>query len=167
LTDHSIPRAQRQTATASRSLWKLRPFSPADAGQRELGLAYAETAARTGDARQVQEALRLLPGVEQDEHVELRLADLYQRAGDPQRAAALYRSVLRKDPGAEAALVNLGNLYAAADHLEDAMLLWREAVRREPCQAEAARNLRTAFQTRKQTRELTALLESQAGCVLE
>jgi len=167
LTDHSIPRIPSQAVAQSRSLWKLQPFSPADAGQRELGLAYAETAARTGDARQVQEALRLLPDAGQDEQVELRLADLYQRTGNPERAAVLYRSALRKDPGAQAALVNLGNLYAAAGHLDDAVLLWREAVRREPCQAEAARNLRTAYQTRQQTKELTALLESQAGCVVE
>jgi tetratricopeptide (TPR) repeat protein len=168
LTDHGIPRIPSQTAASeSKNLWKLQPFSPADAGRRELGLAYAEIAARTGDARQMKEALRLLPDAGQDAQVELRLADLYQRTGDPQRAAALYRSVLLKEPGTEAALVNLGNLYAAANDLDDAVLLWHEAMRREPCQAEAARNLQTAYQTRKQNRELNALLESQAGCVVD
>jgi Flp pilus assembly protein TadD len=156
-----------QAAADSRGFWKLQPFSAADAGERELGLAYAETAARTGDARQAREALRLLPNAGQDAQVELRLADLYQRAGDPKHAAVLYRSALQKDPGLEAALVNLGKIYAAADDLDDAVTLWREAVRRQPCQAEAAGNLRTAYQARKQTAELTALRRSQAGCVLE
>jgi len=99
--------------------------------------------------------------------VELRLADLYQRTDNPQRAAVLYRSVLQKDPGSEVALVNLGNLYAAANDFDNAILLWREAIRREPCQPEAARNLQTAYRARKQNRELTALLASQTGCVIE
>ena len=167
LTDHSIPRLPSHVATESRNLWKLRPFSAADAGLRELGLAYAETTARTGDMRQLQEALRLLPDAGQDAQVELRLADLYQRTDNPQRAAVLYRSVLQKDPGSEVALVNLGNLYAAANDFDNAILLWREAIRREPCQPEAARNLQTAYRARKQNRELTALLASQTGCVIE
>jgi predicted CXXCH cytochrome family protein len=167
LTDHSIPRLPSETAADSRNLWKLRPFSVADAGQRELGLAYAEVATRTGDRRQMQEALRLLPNAEQDAQVQLRLADLYRRTGDPQRAATLYRSILQKDAGSEAALVNLGNIYAAANDLDDAVLLWREAIRREPCQPEAARNLETAYRARKQNRELADLLASQAGCVIE
>jgi len=167
LTDHSIPRIPSHMATESRNLWRLRPFSAADAGPRELGLAYAETTARTGDMRQLQEALRLLPDAGQDAQVELRLADLYQRTDNPQRAAVLYRSVLQKDPGSEVALVNLGNLYAAANDFDNAILLWREAIRREPCQPEAARNLQTAYRARKQNRELTALLASQTGCVIE
>lgn len=43
--------------------WQLRPFSAADRGTRELGLAYAEAFARTRDARQQAEAVRLLRGV--------------------------------------------------------------------------------------------------------
>jgi tetratricopeptide (TPR) repeat protein len=167
LTDHSIPRIPPKTAKEARNVWKLRPFSPADAGKRELGLAYAEVAARTGDTRQVQEALRLLTDVHGDAQVELRLADLYQRTGNPQRALLLYRSVLQKDPGSEAALVNLGNLYAAVNDLDDAVLLWREAIRREPCQPEAARNLQTAYRARGQNKEISAVLASQTGCVIK
>jgi tetratricopeptide (TPR) repeat protein len=167
LTDHSIPRHPSQVAPASQANWKLQPFLPADAGQRELGLAYAEIAARTGDARQIREALRLLSAAEQDPQMQLRLADLYQRSNDPQRAATLYRSILQKAPASVVALVNLANAYAAAGNLSDAIPLWREALRLQPCQTEAAQNLRTAYQATKQTKELAALAQSQSGCIVE
>ena len=46
LTDHSIPRrASSPESLPPRDVWKLQPFSKADAGARELGLAYAEISA--------------------------------------------------------------------------------------------------------------------------
>lgn len=59
--DHRIVRPGRAPVPATD--WQLRPFSAADRGPRELGLAYAEAFARTRDARQQAEAVRLLRGV--------------------------------------------------------------------------------------------------------
>jgi hypothetical protein len=59
-TDHSIPRRPRATAPSLPTSWRLKPFGPADAGDRELGLAYLEAYSRTRDERQKAEALRLL-----------------------------------------------------------------------------------------------------------
>ncbi len=59
-TDHAIQRRPAtQTTNPPQPPWHLRPFSPADAGTRELGAAYLEIFSRTGDARQRDEALRL------------------------------------------------------------------------------------------------------------
>ena len=167
LTDHSIPRLASSLQPEPRDVWKLQPFSQADAGPRELGLAYAEVSTRTGDARQIREAIRLLSGASQDADAELQLADLYQRSGEARQAVSLYRSVLNKQPGSLVALVNLGNAYAAANQMEDAIKLWQEALRRQPCQTEAAQNLRTVYQARKQTGQLLELTRNQAGCVIE
>ena len=167
LTDHSIPRTASHPESEPGDVWKLQPFSAADAGPRELGLAYAEISARTGDRRQIREAIRLLSGTAHDPDADLRLADLYQRSGDSQQAALLYRSVLNKQPGSLVALVNLGNAYAAAGQLEQAIKLWQEALRRQPCQTEAAQNLRTAYQATKQTGQILELKRAQAGCVVE
>lgn len=57
-TDHSI-RRRPVTRRASSGAWRLRPFSPSDAGARELALAYAQLYSRTKDERQRKEALRI------------------------------------------------------------------------------------------------------------
>ena len=59
-TDHSIPRRPRSTTPTVPTSWRLKPFSLADTGDRELGLAYLEAYSRTKDERQKAEALRLL-----------------------------------------------------------------------------------------------------------
>ena len=59
-TDHSIPRHRNSAQFDAPLPWKLRPFSPADAGVRELGLAYAEVYRHTNDKRQRAEAVKLL-----------------------------------------------------------------------------------------------------------
>jgi hypothetical protein len=58
-TDHRIGRRPSIGAVRSVKPWRLRPFSPADAGDRELALAYAQAYQRTRDERQKSEALRL------------------------------------------------------------------------------------------------------------
>jgi len=58
-TDHSIPRRPKNRPAAPKP-WRLKPFSPADAGAREHALAYAQAYARTKDERQKQEAISLV-----------------------------------------------------------------------------------------------------------
>jgi hypothetical protein len=95
-TDHSIPRVPARTQVKPAPSWELRGFSAADTGDRELGLAYAEVGVRTGNRKQQSEAIRLLTAAPQDVEVQVRLADLQERAGFPDRAVALYRSALRQ-----------------------------------------------------------------------
>ena len=57
-TDHRIAR-RPGSASAPSSTWRLRPFSSADTGDRELALAYAQKYQQTGDERQQAEAIRL------------------------------------------------------------------------------------------------------------
>ena len=68
----------------------------------------------------------------------LRLAVFEQ---DPARAAALYESVLKENPGEPAALVNLGGLYAAAGRTKEAAALWTRALEANPSIEEAVLNL--------------------------
>jgi hypothetical protein len=131
-TDHSIPRVPVKSAAAS--TWRLRAFAGMTGGNRELGLAYSEVAMRTGDPRQRAEAIRLLKSAPQDAEVQTRLAfllddaALYQSAlkqdssqipalvnlgrllgsqGFLDRAIALWRDALRRNPCLEEAGANL------------------------------------------------------------
>jgi hypothetical protein len=58
-TDHSIPRRPKVKPPGPKP-WRLKPFSPSDAGALEHGLAYIQVYERTKDDRQKQEAKRLL-----------------------------------------------------------------------------------------------------------
>ena len=163
-TDHSIPRLPSSKRGQGVKSWNLRGFSPADAGARELGLAYAEIGARTGDQRQQAEALRLLTAAPQDAEVQVRLADLQERANNPDRALMLYRSALRLDPNSVLAMVNLGRLYGSAGLLEEAIALWKEALKRDPCLVEAAGNLQIALRAKNDTAAVKAVQQSQRFC---
>lgn len=55
--DHRIVRRKEARAAAG---WQVRPFTTADGGVRELGLAYYELWTKSGDRRQQDEAARLL-----------------------------------------------------------------------------------------------------------
>ena len=166
-TDHSIPRIPGRAAARPAASWTLRGFSAADTGDRELGLAYAETGVRTGNRRQQAEALRLLAAAPQDAEVQVRLADLEERAGNSSHALALYQAALRQDSNALVALVNLGRLYGSAGLLDRAIALWREALKRNPCLAEAGANLQIALRAKNDTAGGDAVRRSQEFCSFE
>ncbi len=80
--DHRI---LRRKGAGVASGWQLRPFTAADEGVRELGLAYYEVWTKTGDLRQRDEALRLLGGVgRKDMAVRKALAGM-QKVGTKKR----------------------------------------------------------------------------------
>jgi hypothetical protein len=166
-TDHGIPRrAGAVPAQAARS-WRLQGFPAADAGDRESGLAYAEIYLTTGDERQRSEAIRLLASAPLDAEVEMRLADLYERAGNPERALPLYQSAMRKTPDALATLVNLGRLYGSGGQLKAAIELWRAALRRNPCLAEAGINLQIALRATGDIEGAQTVKQGQSWCQFE
>jgi hypothetical protein len=162
-TDHSIPRVSVQPVASSS--WRLRGFSKSDSGDRELGLAYAEVAARTGDRRQQSEAIRLLTHASQDADVKARLGFLLEGAGAPDRAESLYQSALVQDPNQIAAMVNLGRLLGSEGFLDRAIALWREALRRNPCLEEAGYNLQVALRAKGDPAAAEAVRRSQSTCV--
>jgi tetratricopeptide (TPR) repeat protein len=166
-TDHSIPRLPGRARPQPAASWTLHGFSAADSGDRELGLAYAEIGVRTGNAREQAEAVRLLTAAPQDAEIEVRLADLQERAGNPARALALYQGALRQDPDAVIAMVNLGRLYGSSGLLERAIALWREALKRNPCLAEAGANLQIALRAKGDTAGAEAVRHSQEFCTFE
>ena len=59
-TDHSIARRPNARAKSASSVWRLRPFSTADAGDLELAKAYMQLYQRTRDERQKSEAARIV-----------------------------------------------------------------------------------------------------------
>jgi len=164
-TDPSIPRVPARTQTKTSPSWQLRGFSPADAGDRELGLAYAEVGVRTGNRQQQAEAIRLLTAAPQDAVVAVRLGDLQERAGSPDQAVQLYRSALRQDPNSVVALVNLGRLYGSKGFLDEAITLWREALKRNPCLAEAGINLQIALRAKNDAAGAEGVRRAQSFCV--
>jgi hypothetical protein len=167
LTDHSIPRTVRETQPVPASDWRLHGFSSLDTGDRELGLAYAEVAARTGNQNQAAEAIRLLASAPVDADVALRLASLYQRQGADRLAITLYEKALALRPGSMAALVNLGLYDAAAGKLDAAIALWKQALNLNPCAAEARQNLKIAFTAKGDVSALKQLSQRQANCTIE
>ncbi len=164
LTDHSIPRRAVRIAFESPAPWRLAGFSRADSGSRELGLAYAEVFLRTGDRRQRDEALRLLEAAPRDPAVELRLADLYQRGGQPGRAEPLYRSILARDSRNLVALVNLAGLLAERGRLKEAVPMWRRALDQNPCLDQAVQNLITALRAMNEAASAEAVRKTRAFC---
>lgn len=164
LTDHSISRTTGNRGVSSTGDWRLRPFSPADEGDRELGLAYAEAYAVSGDVRQRAEAKRLLSAALPDAEVDVALARLLQGEGDGLRAGSLYQEALREKPGLLLALVNLGTLYGSAGRLGDAVTLWRAALQRNPCQGEAGANLVKALEALGRSAEAKGVREMQHAC---
>jgi predicted CXXCH cytochrome family protein len=170
-TDHSIPRIPGNVRNQSAASWHLRGFSPADRGERELGLAYAEIGVRTANRDQQAEAIRLLAAAlatgKGDAEAQVRLADLEERAGNPKQAVALYQAALRSDPNAIVALVNLGRLYGSGGLLDEAIRLWQEALKRNPCQAEAGANLEIALRAKNDIEGAERVRRSQAFCSFE
>jgi len=133
LTDHGIPKRARKIAFEQASVWKLEPFLGAGEA-RELGLAYAELGARTGNRRQQDEALRLLSPLPVDPEIAMRLGDLLQRRGQTARAEHLYELA----PNSVVALVNLGGIYGSRGEYDRAIRLWRAALEKNPGQREAS-----------------------------
>ena len=73
-----------------------------------------------------------------------QLAQLYERAGQEDRAQTLYERVLRLDPAETAAAVNLGGHLMKRGQAAAAVALWESALRRNPGLMEARLNLAVA-----------------------
>ncbi len=118
----------------------------ASAEERDLGLAYAQMAAR-GD-RAAFDAARLLlgraekrAGAEQDEELDAQLGFLDQVAGQSAEAAREYKEALIADSENSFAAGNLAMLLARNGDPRAAVELWRRALAEDPAQATSGINL--------------------------
>jgi len=144
-TDHTVPRRQQRGSDpgGERSLtlfWK----APLD--DRDLGLALAAVAG--GDSGLRKQAFELLRKAEARDPVDVavlaQLAQLYDLAGDEDRAIALSERVVRLDASQVAVAVNLGTYYIQRGRTREAMRLWTDALSRNPALTGVRINLAVA-----------------------
>ena len=116
------------------------------AGDRDLGLAYAQMAAR-GDREAAGRAAELLgraenqPNAAQDHELHAQLGFLDHMAGQTQVAAQEYRQALLADPNDSLAAGNLALIEAGQHHLAEAARLWNSVFSRDPAELGAGLNL--------------------------
>ncbi len=153
LTDHDIEakpkRADDSTPLMLSDLTRGRPrelvpVGNITAGDRELGLAYAELAQR-GDRDSGERALRLLKSAEakgaDDADLHDRLGYLLQVSGDAKSAASEYLAALRQRPLDTTAAANLAVLDAGSGQAAEAVRLLTQVVKEDPSQTAAGLNL--------------------------
>jgi predicted CXXCH cytochrome family protein len=147
-TDHNI---QRRPATAASARFadpaestELLPVGRVSAGDRELGLAYAQLAEH-GNRVAAAMAVRLLAKAEKDGHddvqVHTQLGFIEQMSGDKVDARKEYMEALREDPYQATALGDLAVLDASSGGVEDAVALLQRAVEADPSQMTPGLNL--------------------------
>ncbi len=146
VTDHDIeihPANTTQLTDLSPS-YDLVAVGPFPAGDRELGLAYAQLAER-GLPHASEKAVRLLTRAAQsgqsDHELEARLGYLLQTSGDTEKARPAYAAALEDDPYDPTALANLAVLDASSGHLPEAIHLLDRLTRADPSQTSAGLNL--------------------------
>lgn len=147
VTDHDIEvhlKSQPAPRDSKSSAIELVPVGDFKAGNRELGLAYAQFAER-GDRKSAETALRLLSTVPPikpaDVEVMVRLGFLQQVNGDVAAARAAYRSALEANPWEPTALGNLAVLDAGSGKAGEAIQLLQKLVNADPSQTKAGLNL--------------------------
>ncbi len=147
-TDHNIQRRPSTIAVARftdlAESTELIPVGGVSAGDRELGLAYAQLAER-GDRVAGERAARFLGKAEKEGHndvqVHTQLGFIKQMSGGKTDARREYTDALKEDPYQATALANLAVLDAASGGVEDAIALLRRAVDADPSQMAPGLNL--------------------------
>jgi tetratricopeptide (TPR) repeat protein len=123
---------------------ELVPVGGISAGDRELGLAYAQLAEH-GDQQAGEKAFSLLRKAEaggaNDLQVHTQLGFLEQMSGDRAAAAKEYAAALSQDPYDEIAMGNLAVLDAASGRTSDAASLLQRVIDGDPNQLAAGLDL--------------------------
>ena len=148
-TDHNI----QIRPSAPESMLKLTDLEESDelvpvgnmsAGDRELGLAYAQLGER-GDQKAGEMAFSLLRRAEKegdsDVQVHTQLGFLKQMSGDRTSASKEYADALAEDPSDTTAMGNLAVLDAASGRTTEAVDLLQRVVDADPSQMAAGLNL--------------------------
>ena len=147
VTDHDVERVPGRESAGGKG-WvageALVPVGGVSAGDREMGLAYAQRAQK-GDTKAGERALGLLLRAEaagaNDEQVHVNLGFLEQVAGDSGAARREYAAALRANPYGASALVNRAVLDAGAGNVAEAVRLLDRLVQADPSQTLAGVDL--------------------------
>jgi hypothetical protein len=147
-TDHNIQR--RPSTMASMRLMDLAesdelvPVGGVSAGDRELGLAYAQLAEH-GNRVAAAKAIRYLVKAERDGHsdplVHAQLGFMQQMSGGKAEARKEYAMALKEDPYQATALGDLAVLDASSGAVEEAIALLQREVAADPSQIAPSLNL--------------------------
>jgi predicted CXXCH cytochrome family protein len=145
LTDHNIQkRPGRDDIRPSGGAVALVPVGGVSAGDREIGLAYAQLA-EGGDRSSGERALTLLRRAEgsgaDDVNLHVGLGFLDQVSGQLKDAEREYEAALAEDSYQCTALANLGVLEASVGHTVQAVRLLERATEADPSQTAAGLNL--------------------------
>jgi Flp pilus assembly protein TadD len=145
LTDHDIERHPHESIKrGTENQVELVPVGAVNAGDRELGLGYAQMA-ELGDRASGERALALLKKAESegasDAAVHVRLGFLEQISGRLDAAQREYQAALQENPYESTALANLAVIEAASGDAGSAMKLLERAVTADPSQTTAGLDL--------------------------
>jgi predicted CXXCH cytochrome family protein len=146
VTDHWIRKRVSEERLPLATTGDLVAVGGFAAGDRDLGLAYAQMAAR-GDRQAATRAVELLTGAEKqagaakDHELHAQLGFLDQLASETQTAAAEYAQALQADPDDSLAAGNLALIEAQRRHVAEAVRLWNSVFSRDPVELGAGLNL--------------------------
>lgn len=147
VTDHWIRKRVSQIALPLAATGDLVVVGGFAAGDRDLGLAYAQMAER-GDREAGTRAMELLAraekqnaGAAKDDELHARLGFLHQLAGDTEAAAVEYEKALEADGNDSLAAGNLALIEAEQHHVGQAAQLWNSVFARDPVELGAGFNL--------------------------
>lgn len=144
LTDHNIQTRPPEGGAVIGQTVELVPVGGVSAGDRELGLAYAQLAVR-GDRQSGEKALSLLKKAESeganDVELHVRLGFLDQISGKLDEAQGEYKTALAENPYQGTALANLAVLNASEGHTDLAMKLLEKVTLADPSQTAAGLDL--------------------------
>jgi hypothetical protein len=146
VTDHDIEARPHDHTLSLVDLDReaLVPVGNFPAGDREYGLAYAQSAAR-GLPGAAESALSLLTKAAQsgaaDEELNVRLGYFNQVAGDTEKARAEYKAALDANPYEPTALANLAVIDASSGRVSEAIRLLERLTTSDPSQTSAGLNL--------------------------
>jgi len=148
VTDHWIRRRVSEERLPLATSGELMAVGGMQAGNRDLGLAYAQMAAR-GDQAAGMRAMELLRRAEMereassDHELHAQLGFLEQVDGETDEAAKEYRLALQEDPYDALAAGDLALIEAKRHNPGEAIRLWSLVAEHDPTQGAAAMNLAT------------------------
>ena len=146
VTDHWIRKRVSEERLPLATGGKLETVGGMTAGDRELGLAYAQMAER-GDQGAGKRALELLrtaeasPDAARDHELHAELGFLDQIDGKTDEAAKEYQKALEADAYDALAAGDLALIEAKRNDTGAAIRLWQSVIEHDPTQATAAMNL--------------------------
>jgi predicted CXXCH cytochrome family protein len=146
VTDHQIKRRVTEERLPPATSGELEVVGGFAASDRDLGLAYAQMAAR-GNQVAGARAMELLRGAEKqagaesDHELHSQLGFLEQMAGKTQEAADEYRLALAANADDSLAAGNLALIEARRHHDAEAAQLWSSVFSHDPVQLGAGLNL--------------------------